>query len=240
MRRFWLIITVLSFAGWSQPPQQQAQPPIPVTIEMPPESIWTALLKVVLPTILGAGLGAGITLYGLRQTNKHNATENMANREHQLAVEVAKAEIAAKHRSQDNRWAFRKDVYSGLIKSVSELIDIQSELLSGARAYGLNPDTPNAKTTWLEHQNQLVPRSRGAINELATLIRLSPLATAHWQGADILQVFPSPDTPAFTEDWLLNSIKDLHKLLAVLSNAGRNELWGIADPESKAESNRHA
>src|ERR1035438_5545614 len=173
MRRFWLIITVLSFAGWSQPPQQQAQPPIPVTIEMPPESIWTALLKVVLPTILGAGLGAGITLYGLRQTNKHNATENMANREHQLAVEVAKAEIAAKHRSQDNRWAFRKDVYSGLIKSVSELIDIQSELLSGARAYGLNPDTPNAKTTWLEHQNQLVPRSRGAINELATLIRLS-------------------------------------------------------------------
>src|ERR1035438_4989921 len=103
MRRFWLIITVLSFAGWSQPPQQQAQPPIPVTIEMPPESIWTALLKVVLPTILGAGLGAGITLYGLRQTNKHNATENMANREHQLAVEVAKAEIAAKHRSQDNR-----------------------------------------------------------------------------------------------------------------------------------------
>jgi cytochrome c-type biogenesis protein CcmE len=71
---------------------------------MPPESVWMVLLKVVLATVLGVALGSGITLYGMRQNNKHNATENKANREHQLEVEIAKAEIAAKHRSNDRRW----------------------------------------------------------------------------------------------------------------------------------------
>jgi hypothetical protein len=35
MRRF-LLITVISFAGWSQPAQPQAQPPTVVKVEMPP------------------------------------------------------------------------------------------------------------------------------------------------------------------------------------------------------------
>ena len=84
MRRFLLIITVISFAGWSQPAQQQAQPPIFVQIQTPRESIWAALLKLVIPTLLGAALGSGITLYGLDKNNKHNAAENRANRQHDL------------------------------------------------------------------------------------------------------------------------------------------------------------
>ena len=104
MRRFLLVLTAICCAGWSQPAQQQGQAPIPVRIEMPPESVWMVLLKVVLATVLGVALGSGITLYGMRQNNKHNATENKANREHQLEVEIAKAEIAAKHRSNDRRW----------------------------------------------------------------------------------------------------------------------------------------
>ena len=36
MRRFLLVLTFFSFAGWSQPAQQQAQPPIVVKVEMPP------------------------------------------------------------------------------------------------------------------------------------------------------------------------------------------------------------
>ena len=67
MRRILLVLTFMSFAAWSQPAQQQAQPPIPVRIEMPPESVWMVLLKVVLPTVLGVALGSGITLYGMRQ-----------------------------------------------------------------------------------------------------------------------------------------------------------------------------
>jgi hypothetical protein len=95
---------------------------------MPTESILIMLLKVVLPTILGAGLGAGITLYGLRQNNKHNAAENKANREHQLQVELAKAEIAAKYKSQDRRWEFRKDVHVNVIKAASQVLDVAKRL----------------------------------------------------------------------------------------------------------------
>jgi hypothetical protein len=84
MRRFLLILTVLSFSGWSQPGQQKAQPPTVVKVEMPPESIWTALLRIAIPAILAGAVGAGLTLYGVRQTNRHNAAENAANRQHEL------------------------------------------------------------------------------------------------------------------------------------------------------------
>ena len=84
MRRVLLVLTAISFAGWSQPAQQPTQAPIPVKIEMPTENIWVALLKVVLPTVLGAGLGAGITLYGIRQNNKHELEK--LNREHSFAL----------------------------------------------------------------------------------------------------------------------------------------------------------
>ena len=84
MRRILLVVTFMSVAAWSQPAQQQTQVPIVVKVETVPESVWTALFKVAIPTILGAALGSGITLYGLRQTNKHQSTENEANRRHEL------------------------------------------------------------------------------------------------------------------------------------------------------------
>jgi hypothetical protein len=121
MRRFLFVLTVLSFPGWSQPAQQPAQPPIVVKVEMPPESIWTSLLKLI-PAILAGGVGGGITLFGVGQTNKRNAAENAANREHQLRLETAKAEIAAKYKSQDNRWEFQKTVYVSLIKDTTDSI----------------------------------------------------------------------------------------------------------------------
>src|ERR1017187_7969868 len=117
MRRFFFMLTVLSLPGWSQPAQRPSQPPISVKVEMPPESVWTMLFKVVIPTILGAGLGAGLALYGVRQTNKHNTAENAANREHQLRLEIARDKITAEAKSRDNRWAFRKDIYTGLMKA---------------------------------------------------------------------------------------------------------------------------
>jgi hypothetical protein len=165
MRRFLLTLTFVSVSAWTQPPQQQAQPPIPVKIEMPPESIWTALLKVVLPTILGAGLGAGITLYGLRQTNKHNAAENQANREHQLAVEIAKAEIAAKYRSQDNRWEFRKAIYVDLITTIERIDSMNTKAqMSVAKGEPLPPEYEQTITDGLQN--------------LFTTAHLAPLATS--------------------------------------------------------------
>ena len=116
MRRFLLPLTALSFSGWSQPAQQQAQPPIVVQVQMPPTNPWIHIVELIVPGIIGAGLA----LFGVWLTNKHNEMTNAANREHQLQVEVAKAEIAAKYKSQDNRWDFRKDVHVNLIKAATE------------------------------------------------------------------------------------------------------------------------
>ena len=84
MRRSLLTLTAIGFSAWSQPAPQQAQPPVVVQVQMPPESIWTTLGKLAIPTVLGAGLGAGLTLYGVGKTNKHNESENAANRKHEL------------------------------------------------------------------------------------------------------------------------------------------------------------
>ena len=65
MRRFLLILTVLTFAGWSQPAQQQAQTPIVINNVPPHEGFWTGLLKLAIPTIAAAVLASGITLYGV-------------------------------------------------------------------------------------------------------------------------------------------------------------------------------
>jgi hypothetical protein len=91
-----------------QPAQPQAQPPIVINNNpTPQDGFWAGVLKLAIPTILGAGLGSYITLYGLRENNKHNAAENKANRESLFNLEIAKAEIAAKYKSQDRRWEFR-------------------------------------------------------------------------------------------------------------------------------------
>jgi hypothetical protein len=78
MRRFLLALTAFAFLGWSQPAQPQAQPPIVINNVQPHEGFWTGLLKLAIPTIAGAALASGITLYGLK------ADENKANRQHEL------------------------------------------------------------------------------------------------------------------------------------------------------------
>ena len=118
MRRFFLTFTVISLAGWSQPAQQPAQPPIAVKVEMPPTNPWMRMMELVIPGIIGAGLA----LFGVWLTNKNNAATNAANRQHELDVERIKDEIAPQAKSRDNRWEFRKDVYVNLITATSGLI----------------------------------------------------------------------------------------------------------------------
>jgi hypothetical protein len=236
MRRFSLVLTVFSLAAWCQPAQQQGQQPIVVQIQTPPENIWMSLLKVAVPTLLGAGLGAGITLYGLRQTNKHNAFENAANREHQLRVEIAKAEIAATYKSQGNRWEFRKDVYSTLITANH---DVLKSLHAFARAAKLKTD-PNEglRKLALTIVKDTKPQFAAGIKTLTTYAALAPLATADdvlpiltaASGEGFQQVnFDSPDVAAQIQSQL-NALGDMLKRLQA---AGRKDLWGtlVADKE---------
>lgn len=228
MRRFLLVLTFISFAGWSQPAQPQAQAPIPVRIEMPPESVWMMLLKVILPTILGAGLGAGITLYGIRQNNKHNASENEANRKHQLEVEISKAEIAAKYRSQDNRWAFRKDVYVNLIKVA---YDLQALLME------LQLRIEHRASVSNESRQQTFLDTHGKIKELLSWGNLAPLAKADdvlpILAASFGHIFQPPSTDGDAAELLMQRLLGLDTVIAKLQAAGRKDLWDT--PETEAE-----
>jgi hypothetical protein len=109
MRRFFFIFSALSISAWSQQPAPApAQAPIVVQVQMPPTNPtapWVHFLELILPVLVGTGLGAGLAFYSVSRTNKHNS-----------------AEIAAKYRSQDRRWEFRKDVYVNFINATTSLI----------------------------------------------------------------------------------------------------------------------
>lgn len=126
MRQSFLILAILSISAWSQPAQQHAQTPIVVQVQMPPTNPWMHLLELVVPGIIGAGLA----LFGVWLTNKHNDATNEANRQHQLDVESIKDEVAAQAKSRDNRWEFRKEVYTNLIRLAVEFLRIYATLLT--------------------------------------------------------------------------------------------------------------
>ena len=58
--------------------------PVVVTVQTPPTSPWMHLVELVVPGIIGAGLA----LFGVWLTNKHNAAENRANRSFALKRDV--------------------------------------------------------------------------------------------------------------------------------------------------------
>jgi DNA repair exonuclease SbcCD ATPase subunit len=104
---------------------------------MPRESFWTGFLKVALPTILAAALGSGITFYGLKQTNKHHAAENAANRQHEL-----------EKLNREHSFALKRDVLIRLTQSLVQTIaalrewDISRDYLAQLR---VNGEEPNAE-----------------------------------------------------------------------------------------------
>src|ERR1039458_1265629 len=81
MRRIVVVFFALSVPGWSQPAQQQAQPPIVVKVEMPPANPWTRVVELVVPGIIGASLA----LFGVWLNNRTNRTLTEDNRKHELA-----------------------------------------------------------------------------------------------------------------------------------------------------------
>src|ERR1019366_5451330 len=233
MRRFLFLFTVLSVSGWSQlPAQQPAQPPIVVKVEMPPENIWTTLLKVAIPTILGAGLGAGLALYGVRQTNKHNA----ANREHQLRLEIARDKITAEAKSRDNRWAFRKDIYTGLMKATTNLIFTYStiQLLSIALNDNSNPANE-------QRLLQVIKDLHEVAKDFILHVRLAPFAVAD----EVSQLAREAIKEITTDESVVRSaafqssleskMRKLVELQLKLQEAGRKDLWDIPEERAKDE-----
>jgi hypothetical protein len=186
------------------------------------------------PAIVGTGLGAGLAFYGVSRTNKHNARENAANRQHQLDVEVAKAKIAAEYRRRDNRWAFRKDIYVDLLTATTDLRGILTRLATFSAIHrSESPDEVAAKL------QPLLEEQRSAIKRFSSATVQAPLAMAD----DILAlvneamgILPrlvdlrSPDGAGF-----LDRLSDtMGALQAKLQAAGRKDLWGTPGDEANA------
>ena len=166
MRRVLLVLAVMSFAGWSQPAAQQAQPPIAVRIETPPESILMMLLKVVLPTILGAGLGAGITLYGLRQNRLASANAPVVD-----SADAEAARLAEGKKLED--WkdfhtvtdTLMNHFYLARLATADEVFaaleSTTKDLLSPPDLYSLDPEALTRKiAAYIEFRNRLCDAGR--------------------------------------------------------------------------------
>lgn len=237
MRRVLLTMTFISFAGWSQPAQQQAQPPIVINNVPPHEGFWTGLLKLAVPTIAAAALASGITLYGVNKTHKHQATENDANRKHLLQVEVAKAEIAAKYKSQDRRWEFRKEVHVNLNKATVDVFLTQTRLLQYAHLRNHRIDIVRENAT----KNILLLQEELTINVKAFwhCVTLAPLATAK----GVLPIIQSSysqmgeviDWDTHPEQQIRRQLDATADCLKALQDAGRKDLWETSEREAKAE-----
>lgn len=232
MRRFLLVFTVITFSGWSQPAQPQAQPPIVVKVEMPPTNPWLRMVELLVPGIIGAG----IALLGVWLTNKNNAATNEANREHALDIEGIKAKIAAEAKSRDNRWEFRKDVYVRIITSVVGLIDGYAVIKASRRL--LQPTMSD------EGMQELNETHRNAHSDLALKVSefhisaaLAPIATADliirpFLEADVFH--GGTDYPEY-DTTLQSRLNELSTLLGRLQVAGCKDLWDSPEPEVKAE-----
>jgi hypothetical protein len=235
MRRFLLVLTFITFAGWSQPAQQQAQPPIPVKIEMPPTNPWVRVVELIIPGIIGAGLA----LLGVWFTNKNNAAANAANRQHQLNMERIKDEIAAEAKTRDNRWTFRKDIYCSTLKSTFMVMNgymrvLQSVLLlkdnnAETRAAGERM-LANAQRDLQLHGTDFL--TSGILAPLALADDLASALEATWKHRLQPVVLNGVDIDAVA---LQMEIDRLTTLIGMLIQAGRKDLWGTPEDEAKPD-----
>jgi hypothetical protein len=185
---------------------------------MPPTNSTNPLihfLELTIPVIIGTGFGAGLAFYGLSRTNKHNARENVANRQHQLDVEVAKAKIAAEYRSQDNRWTFRKEIYCGLITGIEQSL---SQSISARN--DVQPLSPEAKEKLF---NVMANFSIAAsLAPLAASKSLLPLVKSTLSELTTNRDPAKPFT-SMTYERFQHVFADLREKV---QDVGRNDLWG--------------
>jgi hypothetical protein len=236
-RRFFFILTVLSVPGWSQPAQQPAQAPIVVKVEMPPTNPWLHLIEIVVPGIIGAGLA----LFGVWLTNKRNAAENAANRQHAIDIERTKDEIAAEAKSRDSRWNFQKDIYYNLIKATSDMIRLNIRIVDLERTKNAFHSDGAYPEEFQQMREQAFSAHDLASETFVTYCNLAPLAMADDVNTLAQKVralftkrmdFKSPEC----ESQLNEMIDALKVLIQALQAAGRKDLWDTPEPEATVES----
>jgi hypothetical protein len=88
--------------------------PIIVKIEMPPQSTWTRIVELAVPTVLGAGLA----LFGVWLTSRKNETANEASRKHEFE------KLNREHSFELKRDLLSK-VTASLVQTRSALKDMQ-------------------------------------------------------------------------------------------------------------------
>ena len=107
MRRILLVLTFMSFAAWSQPAQQQAQPPTVPKAENQPPKPWIHFAELAVPGIVGIA-GA---LIGVLLTNRYNAATIAANRKHEL-----------EKLNREHTFALKRDVLIRLTQSLVQTL----------------------------------------------------------------------------------------------------------------------
>jgi hypothetical protein len=120
MRRSSLILTVLSLSAWSQP-QQQAQLPPVVKVEMPPTpppNFWRHAFDLAMPGFVG-GLSAWIAVW---LTSRNNERTNAANRKHDL-----------EKLNREHSFNLKRDV---LLRLTMSLVQTHSALMDFESAVG--------------------------------------------------------------------------------------------------------
>jgi hypothetical protein len=160
-------------------------------------------------------------------------------------VESIKDDIAAQRKSQDNQWAFRKDVYVNLITAASGLIRAWSGVATNmSEAIRLKheqiPLTDLRMAGVIKRLNSDIDDQVAHGNVFATYVSLSPLAiaedvvplvTSTWERFKELDL-SSPELIAAN---MPENQKTLGELLRKLQAAGRKDLWGTPEPEAKDE-----
>lgn len=218
MRRFLLTLTFITISAWSQPAQQQAQQPLVVRVQTPP-NVWMHLAELVLPGIIGFA-GALIAVWFTQR--------------HQRQLELHKAELAAKYKSQDNRWEFRKDVYVNLLSSITDCISVLAQfhdlqLLYPAKSD--NPDNPD-----VDLRNRLADQRAKFMSASATFIRYADQAPLADIAGSVFPIITALDRqlPAFFASeperaTSLQIIADFNTARSALQDAGLKDLWGTPE-----------
>jgi hypothetical protein len=152
------------------------------------------------------------------------------------AVESIKDEIAAKAKSRDNQWEFRKDVYVNLLTSITDVISALAQLHDLQVQFPVklaNPDGDLQKT--LEDHRTTFRSASATFNRYAAL---APLAIAD----SVLSVTMALDKqlPAFflsnpeRATSLLNAIANFNTARYALQVAGRKDLWDTLETQTES------
>jgi hypothetical protein len=191
-----------------------------VHVQTPPPNSWMHVVELVLPGIIGFA-GALIAVWFTQR--------------HQRQLELHKAERAAKYKSQDNRWEFRKDVYVNLLTSITDCILVLAQFHDLQMLFPAKSDNPD-----VAFRKRLTDQRAIFMSASARFIRYADQAPLADIAGSVFPIITALDRqlPAFFASeperaTSLQIIADFNTARSALQDAGRKDLWGT--PENEAE-----